>query len=78
MQITDDTAGMLLAGTGYTYARIQPPLTGSGYSCSPALDDYTADNLANLLLAGKAAVGSDAFATAREALSARRAALARR
>lgn len=64
--------------TGYTYARIQPPLTGPGYSCSPALDNYTADNLANLQLAGKAAVDSDACARAREALAARRAAMARR
>lgn len=78
MQITDGVAGMLLDGSSYTYARIQPPLTGPGYSCSPALDDYTADNLANLVLAGKAAVGSDDFARAREALAARRAAIARR
>ncbi|HEX8113751.1 MAG TPA: patatin-like phospholipase family protein [Kofleriaceae bacterium] len=74
MQITDGAAGMLLDGGGYTYARIQPPLTGPGYSCSPALDDYTTDNLANLLRAGQAAVGSDAFARAREALAGRRAA----
>jgi predicted acylesterase/phospholipase RssA len=78
MQITDGVAGMLLDGTGYTYARIQPPLTGPGYNCSPALDDYTADNLANLQLAGKAAVGTDACARAREVLAARRAAMARR
>lgn len=73
MQITNSVAGMLLAGDSYTYSRIQAPLTGSGYSCSPALDNYTADNLANLLLAGTAAVGSDAFAKVRETLGARRA-----
>lgn len=77
MQITDGVADMLLAGNSYTYARIQPPLAGQGYSCSPALDDYTADNLASLLLAGKAAVGSEAFATVREALAARRTAARR-
>jgi predicted acylesterase/phospholipase RssA len=77
MQVTDDTADMLLGGTGYTYSRIQAPLTGSNYSCSPALDNYTEDNLQNLLLAGQAAVNSDDFARVREALAARRAARVR-
>jgi hypothetical protein len=78
MQVTDGAADMLLDGDGYTYARIQAPLAGTGYSCSPALDDYTTDNLTNLQLAGQAAVLSGAFASAREALAARRAAIARR
>lgn len=77
MQVTDDVAAMVLDGASYTYSRIQAPLTASGYSCSPALDNYTADNLANLLLAGAAAVGSDAFAKTRDALAARVAAARR-
>ncbi len=74
MQVTDDAASMLLGGVGFTYARIQVPLTGAGYSCNSALDDYTEDNLKNLLLAGQAAVSGDGYAKAREVVAARAAA----
>lgn len=71
MQVTDDAASMLLGGIGFTYARIEVPLTGPGYSCNPALDDYTESNLENLLLAGQAAVSGDGYAKACEVMAAR-------
>lgn len=56
--VTCETVPILLHRMGGTYTRVQVPLTGSGYTCSQNIDNFTEDNLNNLLLAGQAAASS--------------------
>lgn len=78
-ETTDAVADILFQpADGLYYGRIQVPLQGTTpdgkpYSAAPELDDWTEDNIANLLLAGEAAGGSSLVEQTQEVLAARRA-----
>lgn len=64
-QVTDTISEALFQPTdGLLYGRVQVPLkgvvkaTGQPYSCAPDLDDWTEENIGQLLLAGEAAGGA--------------------
>jgi patatin-like phospholipase/acyl hydrolase len=68
-QITDSISGALFQpADGLFYGRVQVPLqgvvasTGTPYSAAPELDNWTEDNIQQLLLAGEAAGGAQVVA----------------